>query len=97
MMFMRILQKKFDKICRECGYVPTALVTGASSGIGKVYAETLASLGCNLIIVSNQQKELDDVADIIREKYNVEVLSLFQDLALDTAADDVFSFVTLMK
>ena len=42
----------------------TALVTGASSGIGRCYAEQLAALGYNLIIVS-RDKELLEQCELI--------------------------------
>ena len=38
-----------------------ALITGASSGIGLMYARELASQGHDLMIVSNQEKELGEV------------------------------------
>ncbi|MBR0072582.1 MAG: SDR family NAD(P)-dependent oxidoreductase, partial [Bacteroidales bacterium] len=39
----------------------TALVTGATSGMGLEYAHQLAALGCNLLIVSNQEEKLEPV------------------------------------
>ena len=44
-----------------------ALVTGASSGIGAQYAFELARRGHDLFIVSNQEKELGEVARAISE------------------------------
>ncbi|TIX88279.1 MAG: SDR family NAD(P)-dependent oxidoreductase, partial [Mesorhizobium sp.] len=39
-----------------------AVVTGASSGIGAIYADRLARRGHDLILVARNQKKLDDVA-----------------------------------
>src|SRR5574344_2986464 len=42
---------------------PLARVTGASSGIGLMYATELARQGNDLVIVSNQEKELQVTSD----------------------------------
>ncbi len=49
----------------------TALVTGASSGIGKEIALQLASRGMNLVITARNEEKLQEVAGSIREKYGV--------------------------
>ena len=69
-----------------------ALVTGASSGMGLEYATQLAARGIDLIIVSNQQKELDEVAARLAERYGVSVTARFQDLACEGAADGLYAF-----
>ena len=40
----------------------TALVTGASTGIGAVYADRLAKRGCDLIPVARSEEKLSEVA-----------------------------------
>jgi NAD(P)-dependent dehydrogenase (short-subunit alcohol dehydrogenase family) len=44
----------------------TALVTGASRGIGRATAEALAAQGCNVVLSSRKQEALDEVAGEIR-------------------------------
>ena len=69
-----------------------ALVTGASSGIGLCYAEQLAARGYNLIIVSRDKEQLDNVAEQISEKYGVKVTTLVKDLATMTAAEELYEW-----
>ena len=52
-----------------------AIVTGSSSGMGKASAERLASQGVNLVMVSRNQKKLDEAANEIRHLHKVGVLS----------------------
>ena len=70
-----------------------ALVTGASSGIGLQYATQLArDYNCDLLLVSNQQKELDEVAKDLAQKYNVNTVAHFADLSLSDAAENVYEW-----
>ena len=70
----------------------TALVTGASSGIGRCYAEQLAALGYNLIIVSRDKELLEQVAAEVAEKHKIKVTTLAKDLATLTAGEELYSW-----
>jgi 17beta-estradiol 17-dehydrogenase / very-long-chain 3-oxoacyl-CoA reductase len=48
-----------------------ALVTGATDGIGKAYAEALAKLGINIVLVSRSEKKLEQVSTELSTKYNI--------------------------
>ena len=67
-----------------------ALVTGASSGIGLRYATQLArDYHCDLLLVSNQQKELEQVAQDLASQYGVKTIAHYADLSLTDAAENL--------
>ena len=62
----------------------TALVTGASSGIGAVYADRLARRGYGLILVARDQARLETLSTRLRSAYGVQVEVLPADLTIKT-------------
>lgn len=56
------------------------VVTGASSGIGEVYAEKAASLGNDLLLVARRAERLLAVAERLTERHGVNVETLVADL-----------------
>lgn len=62
-----------------------AVVTGASGGIGAVYADRLARRGYDLLIIARDEKRLNEVGVKISQKYGVSVETLATDLT-DRAA-----------
>lgn len=58
----------------------TALVTGASTGIGAIYADRLAKRGYDLVLVARNEERLNKVADSIRAETGQKVSVLPADL-----------------
>ena len=83
-------------------YETYALVTGAASGMGRIYADRLAAKGYNLVIVDINAKGLEETADLIKAsvaantdipevlKESFKVLVLVQDLSVMDAADQIW-------
>lgn len=68
----------------------TALITGASSGIGKAFAEQLAARNTNLVLVARSQEKLHQLTKELQEKYNIQVEVIIKDLTEPYAAQAVF-------
>lgn len=68
----------------------TALITGASIGIGAEFSRQLAAMGCNLILVARSAATLEQLADEIRRRYPVQVTTLTADLAQPGAGEALF-------
>ena len=70
-----------------------ALVTGASSGIGLQYATQLArDYYTDLLLVSNQQEELNQVATELATQYGVKTIPLYADLSKQDAAEQLHQY-----
>jgi uncharacterized protein len=71
----------------------TALITGASSGIGLELARIFASKGINLIIVSRNVIELSRLKSELLEKYKIYVEEIVKDLSVPGSAKQVYDEV----
>jgi uncharacterized protein len=63
-----------------------ALITGASSGIGEVYARRLAAAGFDLILVARREERLQDLAEELTNAHPISAAVLVADLTVD---DDI--------
>ena len=58
-----------------------AFITGSASGLGKAFAQRLASDGYNLILVDKNEKLLRGLAEEIQERYSVKAKAIYADLS----------------
>ena len=72
----------------------TALVTGASSGIGVAFAHQLGKRKLDLVLTARREDRLQAVAGELSEKYGVQTEVIPLDLAAPTGADDLHRAVT---
>ncbi|HEX7460728.1 MAG TPA: SDR family oxidoreductase [Dermatophilaceae bacterium] len=59
----------------------TALVTGATAGIGHAFCRELAERGHDLVIVARNRARLENVSDELRAKHSIKVQILAADLS----------------
>jgi short-subunit dehydrogenase len=62
-------------------YGPVALVTGASSGIGRGFAEELAARGLDLVITARRRERLEELAARLQAQHGVKVDVVVADLS----------------
>lgn len=65
----------------------TAIVTGGTSGIGRVVAEYLASAGANVAIISRNQDACDGVAAELGHIYNIQAAGFACDVTDESGVD----------
>lgn len=70
-------------------YGPVALVTGASSGIGKAFAEALAGTGLDLVLVARRLDRLEELAAKLAKEHGVTATPCQIDLAQPIAAQQM--------
>jgi len=71
----------------------SAMVTGASSGIGEAYARLLASLGYDLIITARRKDRLESLAEEVKKEYSVHVTVLQGDLCSENDVSTIEEMV----
>ncbi len=71
----------------------TALITGASSGLGTELARLHAADGDNLVLVARSTKKMEALAAELKANHGTEVYIISKDLSLPTAAEEVYAEV----
>ena len=71
-------------------YGPWAVVTGATSGIGKETVIQLAAVGLNVVAVARNKAKLNSLSSELKTKYRIEVEVISEDLSLPESSQSVF-------
>ena len=71
----------------------TALITGATSGIGRTFAGRFASMGYDLIITGRRKKIIDDTAREISKRYGVTVTVVIAELSEEAGIRKVLAAI----
>jgi short-subunit dehydrogenase len=75
----------------------TALITGASNGIGLELAKIHASKGGDLVLVARNKTKLDELKSELEHQYKVRVYTIGKDLSTDNSAQEVYEETTMQK
>lgn len=72
----------------------TALITGASSGIGLELAGVFAENGFDCVLVARSHDKLGELATRLEQEHHAKTLVVAKDLARATAVDEIYEEVT---
>src|SRR5262245_32011692 len=75
----------------------TALITGASGGIGEEFAKLIASKSCNLVLLARSGDKLSQLAESLTAAHQIQADCLPIDLSTPVAAAQVDAFLEEKK
>lgn len=71
-----------------------ALITGASSGIGRDMARVLGKKGYDLALVARDKKRLEELSEELRKDYDVEIEVIVMDLSIENNCKELHRCIT---
>lgn len=74
-------------------YGEWALITGASSGIGREFARYLAKINFNLILIARRYERLLELYDELTYKYHIEIICIKTDLTSEECFPEIYQKV----
>ena len=69
---------------------PWAIITGASSGIGKEFARQLVQKGFNLVLIARRLELLENLGNTLSKKHSIEFRCLQLDLSIEGSYQKIF-------
>jgi short-subunit dehydrogenase len=70
-------------------YGPWTLVAGASAGIGRAFAVSLAKRGVNLVLIARRQESLVNLSGELKRDFHIDTLPVVQDLSAAAAVERI--------
>ncbi len=70
--------------------IKTALITGASNGIGYELAKIHAKKGDNLVLVARNKEKLDELKIELEKKFTISVLTIKKDLSVINSTKEIY-------
>ncbi len=88
---------KRARLCKNLQVMPAALITGASTGIGRQYAWLCAEQGYDVVLVARSEPKLQALAADIHEKTGQQAYVFARDLARPTGPQELFNDIVCTK
>ncbi len=91
-----VANKRLNEMVIKKSYIvmkPTALITGASRGVGLQIAVIMAAKNMNLVLVARSEDALNSIKTMLENQYGVDVHIIVKDLTEKNATYDIFKQV----